>query len=538
MKKAVKILIAVAVVIVILLFGAEWWVGNKVKKAIVENVSAKTGGAARVTVGRVKVRLLARAVLLQNVQVVADSLRPENSDIFFYHAEANIREIALKGIHYDREDSIVTIRLRELEADIPDISAIVGGTVAGGDDIRKKGGGKNGMTGMLPVQLQVEKAILRLDSVRCRQYRGNDTVSYALEDFSCRLQEVKTVNSPDDGYMPFSFRDVQLSFSSFRHVSDGKAQLLHVDSLNMQGAAGIISIGSISLIPQYGKDEFVLRSLSHSDWTQARAERIECRGFDLQRLIRERFLQMDSIGIQHATASSFKNRQVEQPRRVKLLFYESVQQFPVPFSVRKVKMDNIHAEYQELSKNGTSPGTVVFDSLRGILSGLTNVASDSPTYYTLSTSGKLMDQGDVSAVFRLPVDSLNPHFKVEGRLGRMSMLPLNKMVEPLVKMKIVSGEIQEIKFTITGNSHRAHVDMLFLYEDLKVRLLKEKDGQMKSVTFLNNLVNGLLLKEDNPDRRGTRRAEATAERDIYRSQFNYLWRTVLAGLKISVGIDL
>lgn len=46
----------------------------------------------------------------------------------------------------------------------------------------------------------------------------------------------------------------------------------------------------------------------------------------------------------------------------------------------------------------------------------------------------------------------------------------------------------------------------------------------------------MIVKENNPDHRGIRKGEGWAERDPYRSQFNYLWKIMLEGLKKSVGL--
>lgn len=67
-------------------------------------------------------------------------------------------------------------------------------------------------------------------------------------------------------------------------------------------------------------------------------------------------------------------------------------------------------------------------------------------------------------------------------------------------------------------------------------MMKEKDGHLETSSFLTTLANGLIAKGNNPDHRELRKADATVERDIYHSQFNYLWRTLLAGLKVSIGL--
>ena len=147
-----------------------------------------------------------------------------------------------------------------------------------------------------------------------------------------------------------------------------------------------------------------------------------------------------------------------------------------------------------------------------------------------------MDRGVMRASFRLPIAPRTDLFEVEGPLGAMSIPDVNPMIEPLVKIRVVSGELDDLKFRIKGDSIQSKVDMVFLYRDLKVRLLKEKDGEIKVRSFFTTLANGLIFTENNPNHRGERQVEATAERDVYRSQFNYLWRSLLAGLKKSIGL--
>lgn len=56
------------------------------------------------------------------------------------------------------------------------------------------------------------------------------------------------------------------------------------------------------------------------------------------------------------------------------------------------------------------------------------------------------------------------------------------------------------------------------------------DGGIASF-FLPQLSDDLLLIENNPVSRSERKAEATADRAVYRPQFNYLWCLLLAGRK-------
>lgn len=531
MKKTIKIIGIIVLVLLVLLFAGQWWLGYKIEHTIEDKITEKTQGKVRVDVGRVSVRLIGRSVTLRDIRVTTDTLQAENSNFPIRNLYANIRKVAIKGIHFHKKDTVYTFKVRALEIDVPEGRALTKKM----NDQENSSPGKSASE-QLKAFIEAERIDIRLDDIQYGICQGRDTVSYVLQNFYCGVKDCRLNMADASVKMPVDCEDMQMSLTSFRNLFAEKSQLLEIDSLFVRGQEGSIEVGSVNLLPQYDKQTFAMKAPGHPDWTKVQTGKIECYGFDMQRMLKERVLIMDSVEIAGAKISSYKNRQIEQPQKVKKLFYESVQQFPVPLAIGTIRLNNIEVEYQELAKHGLSPGTVTFNRLNGNFEKLTNIVHPEQPYFTLKAHGKLMNQGVLEAVFLLPVDSLNPHFEVKGNLGKMNMEALNPVIEPLAKIDITSGEIDDMKFDITGNSVEAQVKMVFLYRDLKIRLMKEKDGHLETRSFLTTLANGLIAKGNNPDHREIRKADATAERDIYRSQFNYLWRTLLAGLKISIGL--
>lgn len=525
MKKAIKIIVYVLIVGIILLLGVQVWLGNKIKKIVEEQVYEKTEGRSEIDIGSISVSLIGRTVRFRDIRITTDTTQHPTNFI-----EARIKEFTLKGIHYNKQDSLIRIRTRIFSLDGPDINILSPKPTNSSHSHQKTS---------VPskfVQVEIGKSEITAENIRYGTYQGRDTTFYTLKKFYAQVDKGKIISKPDSPHPFFSCQNVRLSFASFRNLFAEKSQLLEVDSLDLKSKEDIFSVKAIRLLPQYSEQAFAIKSPKHTDWTKIETGKIVCRRFNIPNILEDRFIKIDSIEIQRAKIHSFKNRQVEQAKRIKRLFYESVQQFPYSLEIRKIALNHIDVEYQELSENGISPGTVTFNDLHGTFNGLTNIVSPEHTYYTLQAEGKLMNQGPIRATFRLPVDSLRPHFEVKGYLGKMNLQAINPMTEPLVNIKITSGEVKEMEFEINGNSQKAKVYMLFLYNNLKVRIVKEKDGHLKTRSFLTNIVNGILLDANNPDRKGTRKVEETAERDVDRSQFNYLWRTLLAGLKKSIGI--
>lgn len=531
MKKTIKVISIIIGILLILLFCGQWWLGYKIKHVIEDKVAEKTQDRIRVDIGKVSVRLIGRTVSIKDIRITTDTLQPKVSGIPFENIDADIRKVAIKGIHFREKDSIYHFKVRGIELD-----------VAKGWALSKKNTDKKHSStdrqdlNRLKAMVEAERIDVRLDDIRYNLFQGRDTVSYHIEKFHCDVKDWQINTTGGSSSIPVTCEDIQISMLAFRNLSAEKSQLLAIDSLFIRGKEGDIEVGSVNLIPQYDKQVFALKAPGHTDWTKVQTGKIKCYRFDMQRMMTEQVLTMDSVVIQGAEISSYKNRKIEQQPKVKKLFYESVQQFPVPLAIGTIRLNDIQVEYQEMAKKGLSPGTVTFKQLEGTFDKLTNIVTPGQPYFTLKAHGKLMGKGFLQAVFRLPVDSLNPHFEVKGSLGKMNMEALNPMIEPLAKISITSGEIESMKFDITGNSMKSKINMVFLYRDLKIRMMKAKDGHLETSSFLTTLANGLIAKGNNPDHRELRKADETAERDIYRSQFNYLWRSILAGLKVSIGL--
>jgi hypothetical protein len=88
--------------------------------------------------------------------------------------------------------------------------------------------------------------------------------------------------------------------------------------------------------------------------------------------------------------------------------------------------------------------------------------------------------------------------------------------------------LDETYFTIYGNNLNSTIDMRLKYQDFKVTLLNKKRKKKKLLSAVANL---FVRKESLANNDHFKEGSATAERNIDRSVFNYLWINVEAGLK-------
>jgi hypothetical protein len=126
-------------------------------------------------------------------------------------------------------------------------------------------------------------------------------------------------------------------------------------------------------------------------------------------------------------------------------------------------------------------------------------------------------------------DILNPEdaFVFKAKLGKLEASALNSFTTPNLNV-MLEGVLDETYFTIYGNNLNSTIDMRLKYQDFKVTLLNKKRKKKKLLSAVANL---FVRKESLANNDHFKEGSATAERNIDRSVFNYLWINVEAGLK-------
>ena len=104
-------------------------------------------------------------------------------------------------------------------------------------------------------------------------------------------------------------------------------------------------------------------------------------------------------------------------------------------------------------------------------------------------------------------------------------------------IKVHGGTINSMSFNLDGNNHRAKGNFLMKYQNLKVDVLK-KDKSTKQIAKRGfaSLVANLMIRNDNPDKKGLRKVTPIYERNPHKSFFNLIWKTIFTGIKETVGL--
>ena len=117
----------------------------------------------------------------------------------------------------------------------------------------------------------------------------------------------------------------------------------------------------------------------------------------------------------------------------------------------------------------------------------------------------------------------------------MNMTIINPMLKHIVFGEIISGQVNEFNFNARVNETASHGTLRFGYDDLKVQI-NNKDSEKGKKGMITFLANTFIVKSANPSNKKFRESEMYYERDKRKSIINFWWKTLLSGIKETMGV--
>ena len=151
-----------------------------------------------------------------------------------------------------------------------------------------------------------------------------------------------------------------------------------------------------------------------------------------------------------------------------------------------------------------------------------------------------MNAAPLQVNFKFDLTAKNGAFNYSGTLGSFDGKILDKLVKPLALVHVQSADVQRLTFNVDANNYNGKGNLEFYYKNLNVQLLKKVDGkaELQKQGLISKLANTLIIKSDNPDKKGNfRPGPINLQREPTVSFFSFLYKGLLDGLKPSVGFD-
>ena len=125
MKKGIRITIYIILALLLLYFGAEWFLEIKIKNLVEIKVAEMTSGGVRAEIGSVSLHLIGRSLCLKNVKISSDTTALNRSGLPLRRMEGYFKRLGVKGIRFRKEDSVIYLRVKRVDTDLSRLSAVI-----------------------------------------------------------------------------------------------------------------------------------------------------------------------------------------------------------------------------------------------------------------------------------------------------------------------------------------------------------------------------------------------------------------------------
>ncbi|MGK2863763.1 MAG: hypothetical protein ACSLE0_17655 [Chitinophagaceae bacterium] len=336
-------------------------------------------------------------------------------------------------------------------------------------------------------------------------------------------------------------RELYFTCGKFFWPSKDKLYNYSVDNVTLNSATKEITVKQLRMDPTLNEDAFVKSLPFQDDRFDISINDIRIRNADFYQLFNENILA-DSI---LAGSASFKiyrdqTRKRQNKNKVGTYPHQRLDDIPVSFQVKKLILANAFLEFKEKSSITSMQGKLQFHNTYAVISNLTNnkEAIRANNIMTASISSQFLNKAPIKVVWTFYLQNPKGRFDVKGNLGSISAADINSITQPLGPAKLENGRIHSLEFDLKGNNYQTNGTVKMLYEDLKISILEmEKDSHELDKKTLASLAANFIIKDENPRKKDDPRiATVHFDRDVNRSIFHLVWKSIFKGIRETVGI--
>ena len=227
-----------------------------------------------------------------------------------------------------------------------------------------------------------------------------------------------------------------------------------------------------------------------------------------------------------------RNKNLERPADVvKPMFNGMISAIPISVELDSIQLLNSTVTYRELGVKKEESGKLSLKNIDGVIKGFTNIPEEQDKIKKLRSELSANFNGYGNMQIGLTVPYKQEAFQLEVEMKSLEMNKFNPMLIPLAGVKIESGELQKLHYTMNAGHQYSQNKLIFDYEDLHVSLIKEKENHKFKKRAIISMIAEATVKNNNyPEYKNYLTAGYSTERNVYRSPVNYIIQGMVQGI--------
>ncbi|SNC59792.1 hypothetical protein SAMN06265337_0126 [Hymenobacter gelipurpurascens] len=310
--------------------------------------------------------------------------------------------------------------------------------------------------------------------------------------------------------------------------------------LQLDSRPGTLRLVGVKVLPTMSATEMARRKGHQAANLMIRLPEVLVAGLDYRLAQREHVLHATTLTLRKAEINSKNDGRFPINPAISIMTPEALGQVPFRFDVRRMRAEQATIRMAYRAPRDPVPGTMSINRLSVTLRNVSNEPRrmNAATPLTGEATGWLQNRCYAQVKLRANVLDDSGLHTLSGSFGQTPLSILDDMTVPTRGIRFKSGTVQHIRFQMTLDRTSARGTLWGRYSDLKLQLLnqKERPGLLKRVE--TSLVNGIVLRDNNPRKPGKPlepgRMDSRRERRF--SVFS-LWRQgLVSGMLHSAGV--
>jgi hypothetical protein len=391
--------------------------------------------------------------------------------------------------------------------------------------------------------IHVGSIILGDVKFRYEDYSGNKVAISELKEMNLSAHDllIDSTTQTDRSRLLYC-RDVVAELNNYTARSSNGLYTYKINHLKLSTLKSQLNVEGLTLRP-VNTDEFFTKS--HKDRFTLRLDSVQLNHFDFLNYHKYRILNASSLILSKGTFEIFGNPNYSKAKSDRVVTFPNVALYKInaDMKIDTILVHHINVIYTEYNTKSNKSGSISFNNTNGnFLNVTTNKEALQKNYIsTAQLVTYFMNRARLNLLFAFNLTDKSNNFSYKGSMGPMDLKVVNTATMPLTMVKIASGTLKQFDFDVHADNTKAKGKVSILYNNLTVNMLKADTSldKLKKQTLASLYANIFIIKHNNPDVTGgqPRQFYVDFTRTPETPFFNFIWKTLLSGLKPSIGLD-
>lgn len=315
-----------------------------------------------------------------------------------------------------------------------------------------------------------------------------------------------------------------------KQVEQNTDYTLQIDAISL-GWNDVLILG-VEFKPKMKPEAFFKNKGVETDWIKANIQTIKVKGINWKNIVEGRHYKINHLDIEQADIYVYRDKRMPDVFVYKPLISALLRNTRVRFTVPEINLDNCNVVYEEMQEKTSEPVKVSFNQLHALISHVSSddVYLDKNPVMTIAADARILETIKAHVDYSANTLNATDEFSLKGHVHSFEATHLNRCIEPAARARIVSGHINKIDFSFTGNNTGSDGTLNIDYRDLKL----EVDEEVKQNKLKTALANFFIKNDDHKEKGKSYTGKIDFTRRQDRFVFNYWWNSFKSGIVSSV----